>query len=138
MGSEGPLRQDAASLVAAAREKLAARHRIEDLLQGSDESQLAVARQLLKVAAARNYTRPIGKALYVAGKGAKKGVEVVGDLGAGLAEGLNLGETGQAVARRGAQGTAIIGGTIAGSRVHKGARRRVDEFRFRHGLYRGM
>jgi len=82
---------------------------------------LAVARMMLKLAAARGIARPVGKV-----------IRGVGELGAGLAEGLGAGAGGQTAGRLAALGGA---GAVGYGGARK-AKRKIDEFRYRHGLYR--
>jgi hypothetical protein len=100
----------------------------------TEEHGLAVARVLLKTASEGNLLVPLGKALRRAGEGAKYVHHQAGRAGAGIAEGLGTGETGQLVGRRAAQAAAAGTGLVGA----KKGKRKVDEFRYRHGLYGGM
>lgn len=85
-----------------------------------------VARELLKLAAAKNVARPLGRAI-------KNVITGAADFGGGLAEGLGAGATGQTI------GKVVGGGAAVGAGVGtaKAGKRKVDEFRYRHGLYSG-
>lgn len=99
-----------------------------------EEHGLANARLLLKVASEKNLAVPLGKALRKGWEGAKYLNHQAGRVGAGIAEGLGTGEEGQRIGRRAAQLAAAGAGTVG---AQKG-KRKVDEFRYRHGLYAGM
>lgn len=100
-----------------------------------------VARAILKTAAANDAGSRLGDILKTAnaftrtgkavGKGVSKAFGAGGGLGEGLAEGFGAGEGGKSLGRYagyGAVGTAGYAGAEAG-------KRKVDEFRYRHGLY---
>lgn len=106
----------------------------EDLLCGSEARGLAVARLLLKVASARGIARPLGKALRLGVTTGGKVVRAAGDAGAGIAEGLGASESGQSVGKLLGQGVAVGAGV---GTARKG-KRKVDEWRYRNGLYSGM
>lgn len=89
----------------------------------------AVARLFLKTAAS-GAGKSVGAALRLAGKGAKAGIRGAGDFGAGVAEGLGADQT---IGRVVGMGTAGAAGLSAAG----GAKRKVDEWRYRNGLYSG-
>ena len=86
-------------------------------------------RDFLKAAAALHSAgKGVGKALEVAYKGSKAVVQGAGHLGAGIAEGAGVApELGQIAG----SGLAVAGGISQGRK----AKRKVDEWRYRHGLY---
>jgi hypothetical protein len=106
----------------------------DDLLCGSEARGLAVARLLLKVASARGIARPLGKALRLGVTTGGKAVRAAGEAGAGIAEGLGASESGQSVGKLLGQGAAVGAGV---GTARKG-KRKVDEWRYRNGLYSGM
>lgn len=86
-------------------------------------------REVLKLAAAHNAGKALGAALRLAGKGAKAVVGGAASLGGGIAEGAGVApELGQLV---GGGGAILAGANAAGK-----AKNKVDEWRYRHGLYR--
>jgi hypothetical protein len=87
----------------------------------------ALARELAKLASS-GAGKSVGAVLYRAGKAAKNVVNASGDFGAGVAEGLKVDPgIGRVVGMGAAVGTGLAG---AGR-----AKRKVDEFRYRNGLY---
>lgn len=87
----------------------------------------ALARELAKLASS-GAGKAVGAVLYRAGKAAKDVVLESGNFGAGVAEGLKVDPGIGRIAGMGAAGLAGVG--MAGR-----AKRKVDEFRYRNGLY---
>lgn len=114
-------------LIAMVRAKLATRAQI-DLPRGVDDKGVDVARMLLKEAATRNVIVPIGRTI-------RRVVGGAGNVGAEFAEGLGAGTAGQGLARRAAQGAVLAGGYAGGRSATNKGRQKIDEFRYRHGLY---
>lgn len=96
---------------------------------------ISVARALLKVAAAEGAGRHLGRALHATGRGIKGAVGGAGRFGGGIAKGLELGEGGQAVARRSAQAGLVGAGGLAALKGKKKVDQKIEEFKYRHGLY---
>lgn len=90
-----------------------------------------VARLLLKTAAANGAGRVLGKVLLGGAHAAKSTVQAAGTFGQGVAEGLGAGQGGRILGKRLGQ-TAALGAGYVGAKKGK---RKVDEFRYRHGLY---
>jgi hypothetical protein len=89
----------------------------------------STARELLKAAAgSQNAGKALGAVLRGAGRTAKAVVGGAGQFGAGVAEGAGLDPMIGTIA---GSGTAVaLGVSQAGK-----AKRKVDEWRYRHGLY---
>lgn len=88
----------------------------------------AVAQALLKVASARAVAKGLGHAIRGTASAAKAAVSGAGELGAGVAEGMG--------------GNPVIGKVIgSGAAIGAGAvgagktKRKVDEWRYRNGMY---
>lgn len=94
---------------------------------------ICAAHALLKAAAARGASRLLGQALRTGGRAAKGVYNAAGEIGAGVAEGLGSGAGGQEVGRLVGHGAALAGGYGAA----KKGKNKVDEFRYRNGLYSG-
>lgn len=92
---------------------------------------MSFARELLKAAAAsQGAGRAIGSVVRAAGKGAKAVVGAAGNFGAGVAEGVGVApELGYLA------GAAVP--VAAGASQASKTKRKVDEWRYRHGLYSG-
>lgn len=96
---------------------------------------ISVARALLKVAAAEGAGRHLGRALYAAGRGVKGAVAGAGRFGSDVAKGLELGEGGQGLARRGTQAAVIGAGGLAALKGKRKVDQKIEEFKYRHGFY---
>jgi hypothetical protein len=93
---------------------------------------LAVSRELLKVGGV-NLAHGFGKVLRSGYDAGKKVMGRVGEAGVDIAKGVGLGERGQAIGKRVAQGGAAYGTY----RVGRNLKDRADAFRYQHGLYSG-
>jgi hypothetical protein len=93
---------------------------------------ITAALAFVKYAGTRDLTRTFSK--VIAG-GAKKVLHHSGEAGAGIAEGLGAkpGGAGAITGRLLGQASAVGAAGAVGAE----GKRKVDEFRFRHGLYRG-
>ena len=92
---------------------------------------MSFSRDLLKAAAAsQGAGKALGSVLRSAGRGAKAVVQGAGSFGAGVAEGVGVAPELGYIA--GAAVPVVAGASQAGK-----AKRKVDEWRYRHGLYTG-
>jgi hypothetical protein len=87
----------------------------------------ALARELAKLASS-GAGKAVGAVLRQAARGAKNVVKGSGEFGAGVAEGLGADP---GVGRIVGMGAAVGAGAAGAGR----AKRKVDEFRYRNGLY---
>lgn len=92
---------------------------------------MSFARELLKVASASHGAGlSLGSVLRAVGKGTKHVVHGAGEFGAGVAQGVGVAPELGYIA-----GAAVP--VAAGASQASAAKRKVDEWRYRHGLYSG-
>lgn len=91
----------------------------------------ATTQVLMKLAAGHGLAEGIGKAIAATGRGARAVYHTAGSAGEGIAKGMGAGATGQTVGSVVGKG-AVVGTGALGAQKGK---RKLDEFRYRHGLY---
>jgi hypothetical protein len=91
----------------------------------------ATSQALMKLAAGIDLAEGVGKAIAATSRGVRKGYHYAGSVGERVAKGMGAGSTGQTV------GSALGKGAVVGTGAlgAKKGKRKVDEFRYRHGLY---